>query len=95
LSTGVYNDPECSDDVTHGVLIVGYGRTEDGRDYWIIKNSWSEMWGVSGGDVMSQQCHKHKQMRLSIDLVVFFVFFSIVQSTCDEVFVSILLTKAF
>ena len=31
----------------HAVTVVGYG-AEDGKDYWLIKNSFSTAWGQSG-----------------------------------------------
>lgn len=34
--SGVYDDPSCTGNVNHGVLVVGYG-TLDGKDYWLVK----------------------------------------------------------
>lgn len=49
-SEGVFDDASCSsavEDQAHAVLAVGYG-TENGKDYWLIKNSWSTWWGDEG-----------------------------------------------
>ena len=46
--SGVLDDPECNDNLDHGVMIVGYNTTSDGKDYWIIKNSWGLEWGQDG-----------------------------------------------
>jgi len=52
---GVYrpSDYDCTHRIlgTHALNIVGYGESEDGEKYWIVKNSWGKQWGIEDGYV--------------------------------------------
>jgi len=49
---GVYDPPFCKNkyyQLDHGVTVVGYDHdSTSGKDYWIVKNSWGKLWGMSG-----------------------------------------------
>lgn len=46
-SSGILDSTACGTTLDHAVEIVGYG-TENGMDYWKVRNSWSSNWGEQG-----------------------------------------------
>jgi cathepsin L len=47
-ATGVFNGcNQANPDLDHAVQLVGYG-TENGQDYWLVRNSWTPAWGEGG-----------------------------------------------
>lgn len=47
--SGVYYEPRCSTTrLNHGVLVIGYGTQEDGKEFYLVKNSWGTKWGMDG-----------------------------------------------
>ncbi|CAF3963523.1 unnamed protein product [Rotaria sp. Silwood1] len=48
-ASGIYDVPGCptNENMNHAMVIIGYG-TENGIDYWLVKNSWGTAWGDDG-----------------------------------------------
>ncbi|XP_044496468.1 zingipain-2-like [Mangifera indica] len=47
-SSGILDEDCYIEEIDHAVTLVGYGTSEDGIDYWLVKNSWGEAWGERG-----------------------------------------------
>jgi len=43
-SGGVLNSSACGTNLDHAITGIGYG-TEQGQQYYIIRNSWGDRWG--------------------------------------------------
>lgn len=46
----IYSEVDCNKNLDdyHAVTIIGYAKDNDGRDYWIVRNSYGADWGESG-----------------------------------------------
>ncbi|XP_072338052.1 procathepsin L-like [Scyliorhinus torazame] len=45
---GIYKNENCRNhEANHAVLVVGYER-DNGKNYWLVKNSWGTRWGDKG-----------------------------------------------
>lgn len=61
------NDECLINQPDHAVAVVSYG-SENGVDFWIVRNSWGDSWGEEGFIRMSR--NKGNQCRIASDACV-------------------------
>jgi len=44
---GIYEDTTGDKQIVHDISVVGYG-VQDGKKYWLMRNSWGSHWGENG-----------------------------------------------
>lgn len=47
-SSGILDTNRCPTSIDHAVNMVGWGVSDAGKEYWIIRNSWGTSWGENG-----------------------------------------------
>ena len=46
-ASGVFIDTTCNGlGINHAIVLVGYGSDINGTNYYIMRNSWSNKWGI-------------------------------------------------
>jgi len=47
--SGIFNGcDQVNPDINHVVQLVGYGNDPSFGDYWLVRNSWTPVWGEQG-----------------------------------------------
>lgn len=62
--SGVFTG-RCGTNLDHGVVVVGYG-SENGVDYWLVRNSWGTNWGEDGYFKLERNVKKTKTGKCGI-----------------------------
>lgn len=46
---GIYSEESFEPFINHFISVVGWGTSEKGRDFWVVRNDWGSYWGIESG----------------------------------------------
>lgn len=47
-TSGIFTSTSCGTNLNHTANIVGWGVSDEGMEYWIMRNLWGTSWGDQG-----------------------------------------------
>lgn len=83
-SGGIFNG-NCSGDIDHAMVLVGYNTTDPDASYWLLKNTWGASWGESGYMRLAMLLDGNGQCNMMSESAVYPIYYEKKAKACNIV----------